>query len=57
MIDAEVKRITDEAYENAKRILKQNMDGLHKLASELLDKETLTGEQVRNILGVKKKVE
>jgi len=54
-IDAEVKRLTDLSYENAKRILVQHRDKLDKLAAELIDKETLTGEQVRGILNVKEK--
>jgi len=50
-IDAEVKRLTDQAYENAKRILVSHREKLDKLAQELIDKETLTGDQVRVILG------
>ena len=46
-IDTEVKRLTDEAYLNAKRILKKHEDKLHLLAGALIEKETLTGEEVR----------
>lgn len=49
-IDMEVKKITDEAYQKALFVLETNKEGLHKLAAELLDKETLTGDQVRDIL-------
>ena len=50
-IDAEVKRLTGQAYNNAKRLLKENEDKLHKLAAELIKEETLTGDQVREIIG------
>jgi len=53
VIDKEVKRILDESYDNAKRILTNHKDGLHKLAEELLEKETLTGGEIRELLGVK----
>lgn len=55
VIDDEVKKIVDQSYANAKRIIKENEDKLHALARELIDKETLTGKQVRDILGVKEK--
>ena len=45
-IDAEVKRLTDEAYMNAKRILQKHEDKLHLLARALIEKETLTGQEV-----------
>eukprot|EP00961_Rhodomonas_salina_P002973 40834-Rhodomonas_salina.2 len=34
-----------QAYENAKRILVSHREKLDKLAQELIDKETLTGDQ------------
>jgi ATP-dependent metalloprotease len=52
-IDAEVKRLTGQAYNNAKKLLLENEDKLHKLAGELIKEETLTGDQVREIIGVK----
>ena len=39
--------MTDEAYANAKRILKKHEDKLHVLAKRLIEHETLTGEEVR----------
>jgi ATP-dependent metalloprotease len=56
-IDGEVKRLTDEAYSNAKRILKKHEDKLHLLANALIEKETLTGEEVRRILGLAEPVD
>ena len=38
-IDEEVKRIIDECYEEAKTIINEHMDVLHKCASLLLEKE------------------
>jgi ATP-dependent metalloprotease len=57
VIDAEVKKIVDESYERAKATVEAHKDKLHLLAQELIDKETLTGKQVRLILGVKESKE
>ncbi|MCR9085203.1 MAG: ATP-dependent zinc metalloprotease FtsH [Rhodobacteraceae bacterium] len=45
-IDAEVRRIVDEGYEVAKRILTEHADQHHKLAEALLEYETLTGPEI-----------
>jgi ATP-dependent Zn protease len=45
-IDQEVKRLTDESYRRAKKLLRSRIGELHALAEALLDKETLTGEEV-----------
>jgi len=47
VIDSEIKRIVDTAYEDAVRILQENMDVLHKTTEVLLEKEKITGEQFR----------
>ncbi len=44
-IDAEVKKIIDYCYNEAERILKENMDVLHKSAELLIEKEKITGEE------------
>ena len=44
-IDAEVKRIIDEAYKEAERLLKENKDILSRVAEALLLVETIDGEQ------------
>ncbi len=44
-IDAEIKRIVEEAYSEAERILIENSDKLHAVAQALLEVETLDGEQ------------
>ncbi len=46
LIDKEVKRIINETYSRTKELLSQNMDKLENLARALLEKETLTGEEI-----------
>lgn len=46
----QVNRLLADAYANAKNILQTHEKELHLLAKELLDKETLTGEQIRELL-------
>ena len=43
----QVRKLVNAAYERARGILMNNRDELDALASELLDKESLTGAQVR----------
>jgi cell division protease FtsH len=50
LIDDEVKRLINEGYETAKRILTENLDGLHRLAKVLLELETLTGDEIVKVL-------
>jgi cell division protease FtsH len=54
MIDEEVKRIVDESYASAKKILEQNRDKLKLLSDKLLEKEVLDGEEVKRLLGIQK---
>ena len=49
-IDAEVKRIVDEGYETAQRILTEKADDLHRLANGLLEYETLTGDEIAKVI-------
>jgi cell division protease FtsH len=49
-IDEEVRRIVEEAYETAKRILQEHEDLLHKIAETLIDKETLDGKEIDAII-------
>ena len=46
LVDTEVKRIIEHAYERAKAVLQDNIDLLHAVAQALLDRETLTREDV-----------
>ena len=45
LIDEEVKRIIDKAYNTAKEILKTNMDKLTAVTTVLLEKEKIDGEE------------
>jgi cell division protease FtsH len=49
-IDAEIKAIIDNAYAQAKKILTDNLEELHRLARGLLEYETLSGEEIRTVL-------
>jgi cell division protease FtsH len=49
-IDAEVKRIIDEGYDNAKSLITANKDKLEMIAKALLEYETLDGQQVEEIV-------
>ncbi len=51
-IDEEVKSIIDEAYSEARKILSEHISDLHKLANRLLEKETLSVEEVKALLGL-----
>ena len=46
MVDAEVKRIIDTAMNRATQLLKDNLPILHAMSEALLERETLTGEDV-----------
>ncbi|NQW12247.1 MAG: ATP-dependent metallopeptidase FtsH/Yme1/Tma family protein [Alphaproteobacteria bacterium] len=50
VIDEEIRRITDEAYEDAKRIINEHIDDLHTLANGLLEYETLSGDEIAALL-------
>jgi cell division protease FtsH len=52
-IDSEIKRIVLENYDRAKDIIRQQLERLHRLASALLEKEVLAGEEVDEVLGLK----
>ena len=40
----------DEGYNQAKKILTDKIDDLHKIAKALITYETLTGEEIENII-------
>ena len=52
LIDDEIKSFIDKGYQTAKKIITSNLDQLHLLASTLLEKETLTGEEIKQLLKI-----
>jgi cell division protease FtsH len=50
IIDQEVRRLVDEAFERAKTILRENKEELENLARGLLEYETLTGEDMMRVI-------
>lgn len=54
LVDNEVRRIVDEAYDRATKMLKKYEKDLHKLAKALLEYETLTGDEIKEVLKGKK---
>ena len=49
-VDSEIRLIVDKGYERAKKILTEKIDDLHKLAKALLTYETLTGDEIENLV-------
>ncbi len=54
MVDAEIRAWTDAAYKDAIKILTKNKATVEKLANELLNRETLTGDEIMEIVSGKK---
>ncbi|HEY8960885.1 MAG TPA: ATP-dependent zinc metalloprotease FtsH [Luteolibacter sp.] len=50
LIDAEIKRFIDEAYEEATRILTENRAKVELIAKALLEFETLDADQIRDLI-------
>ena len=49
-VDTEIRKIVDRGYERAKKILNEKIDDLHKLAKALLTYETLSGEEIEELI-------
>jgi cell division protease FtsH len=49
-IDAEVRRIIDECYANARGLLEANWDKVERMVAALLEHETVEGDEVKAIL-------
>jgi cell division protease FtsH len=49
-IDSEVKKIVEAGYDRAKKVLTEKIDDLHKIAKALLVYETLTGDEIRDLM-------
>ena len=49
-VDSEVKKIVEAGYDRAKKVLTEKIDDLHKIAKALLLYETLTGDEIRDLM-------
>ncbi len=50
IIDDEVKKVIKEGYDFAKNILTIHLDQLHILAKALIERETMSGKEIKNLL-------
>ena len=53
LIDAEVRRVLDESYVDALRLLRQQRPELDALASALLEHETLDEQEILQVTGLR----
>jgi cell division protease FtsH len=49
-IDLEVRRLVQAGFDEAKRILSERIEDLHAVAKALLEFETLSGEEIINVI-------
>ena len=49
-VDAEIRKFVEMGYERAKKVLTEKIDDLHKLAKALLIYETLSGDEIRDLV-------
>ncbi len=57
LIDSEAKKLVDEQYKRALKILEENKQGLMEISELLLEKEVIFSEDVERILGKRKFIE
>ncbi len=50
LIDEEVRAFIDRNYERTRRLLDEHLDKLHRMAEALIDYETLTSEQIDDVM-------
>ncbi len=54
LIDEEVRHLAEEAEKNCRKILQDNIEELHIVAKGLLEYETLSGEEIKDLIkGIK----
>lgn len=51
LIDQEISKMIETAYEKAKKLLNENLDKLHELAARLLQKEVIFREDLEQVFG------
>lgn len=49
-IDKEIRKFIDEAYQKTESVLNENMDKLHLIANALIERETLEGEEIDQLM-------
>jgi cell division protease FtsH len=49
-IDKEARRIIDDCYKEAEKLLKENIEALHRIAETLMQKETIDAEEFAELL-------
>ncbi len=53
LVDAEIKRLVTEGYEEAKKILTKHKKDWETLATALMEYETLTGDEIKDVIAGK----
>jgi cell division protease FtsH len=54
LIDKEIKKIIDQSYQKALRILRDNREGHHEIARRLLEKEVIFSDDLEEVFGKRK---
>ncbi len=49
-IDKEIRKIINGCYDECMKIIKENIDLLHLIANTLIEEETITNEQIMNLM-------
>jgi cell division protease FtsH len=52
-VDGEVRRIIDQQYAQARKLIEENKDKMHAMAKALLEWETIDSDQLDDIMGGK----
>ena len=55
-IRLEIKKITDKAYNDSLQIIKENIDLLHLIANQLVEKETIDNKELEEIFKTKSSI-
>ena len=50
LVDEEIHRIVDDGYDLARKIISEKLDELHTIANGLLEYETLSGNEIKDLL-------
>ena len=52
-VDSVIRRIIDEQYALARRLIEENQDKMHSMATALLEWETIDSDQIEDIMAGK----